>query len=52
MDTGAARLSGRAARVARSLALERNTGAVVGAMATGRDITERYLAERAKRAAG
>ena len=26
------------------------SGAVVGAMATGRDITERYLAERAKRA--
>jgi PAS domain S-box-containing protein len=28
------------------------SGEVVGAMATGRDITERYLAERAKRAAG
>jgi PAS domain S-box-containing protein len=28
------------------------SGEVVGAMAVGRDITERYLAERAKRAAG
>ena len=46
MGTGAARLSGRAARVARSLALERNTGAVVGAMflmALGENLWRRFI---------
>ncbi|HEX6614711.1 MAG TPA: MFS transporter [Gemmatimonadales bacterium] len=46
MGTAAARLSGRAARLARSLALDRNTGAVVGAMflmALGENLWRRFI---------
>jgi PAS domain S-box-containing protein len=53
MTTRAVHKDGRKLYVDFSFAmLTDSTGKVVGAMATGRDATERYLAERAKRAAG
>ena len=51
MTTRAVHKDGRKLYVDFSFAMLKDaSGAVVGAMATGRDITERYLAERAKRA--
>ncbi|HXS52124.1 MAG TPA: PAS domain S-box protein [Usitatibacter sp.] len=53
MTTRAVHKDGRKLYVDFSFAMLKDpAGAVVGAMATGRDITERYLAERARRAAG
>ncbi|HET9685123.1 MAG TPA: PAS domain S-box protein [Gemmatimonadaceae bacterium] len=52
MTTRAVHKDGRKLYVDFSFAMLKDvSGAVVGAMATGRDITERYLAERAKRTA-
>ena len=52
MTTRAVHKDGRKLYVDFSFAMLKDaSGAVVGAMATGRDITERYVAERAKRAA-
>lgn len=52
MTTRAVHKDGRKLYVDFSFAMLKDaSGAVVGAMATGRDVTERYLAERAKRAA-
>lgn len=53
MTTRAVHKDGRKLYVDFSFAMLKDAaGTVVGAMATGRDVTQRYLAERAKRAAG